>query len=50
MILCTVIERRDNYKYLNSELKLFKFEEKNSPYSFCEEWLKKHNLSQKCLS
>ena len=41
MILCTVMDRGDIYKYLNGELKLDEFEEKDSPYPFYEEWLKK---------
>ena len=41
MILCTVMDREDIYKYLNGELKLDEFEEKDSPYPFYEEWLKK---------
>ena len=45
MILHTIMDRGDKCKYLNSELKLDKFEEKGSPYPFYEEWLKKHNLS-----
>ena len=35
------MDRGDKYTYLNSELKLDKFEEKGSPYPFYEEWLKK---------
>ena len=34
------MDRGDNYKYLNGELKLDEFEEKGSPYPFYEEWLK----------
>ena len=44
MILRTIMDRGDNYKYLNGELKLDEFEEKGSPYPFYEEWLKKHNM------
>ena len=40
MILHTIIDRRDNYKYLNGQLKLDKLEEKGSPYPLYEEWLK----------
>ena len=40
MIVRTIMDRGDNYKYLNSELKLDEFEEKGSPYQFYEEWLK----------
>ena len=40
MILRTIMDRGDNYKYLNSELKLDEFEEKGSPCPFYEEWLK----------
>ena len=34
------MDRGDNYKYLNGELKLDEFEEKGSLYLFYEEWLK----------
>ena len=34
------MDRRDNYNYLNGELKLDEFEEKDSLYPFYEEWLK----------
>ena len=34
------MDRGDNYKYLNGELKLDESEEKGSPYPFYEEWLK----------
>ena len=44
MILRTIMDRGDNYKYVNGYLKLAECEEKNSPYPFYEEWLKKHNL------
>ena len=40
MTLHTIMDRRDNYKYLNGELKLDEFEEKDSLYPFYEEWLK----------
>ena len=40
MILRTIVGRGDNYKYLNGELKLDKFEEKGFPYPCYEEWLK----------
>ena len=49
MILCTTINkgggRGDSYKYLNGELKLDEFEEKDSPYAFYEEWSKKAALN-----
>ena len=35
------MDRGDIYKYLNGELKLDEFEEKDSPYPFYEEWLEK---------
>ena len=41
MILRTIMDRGDNYKYLNGELKLDEFEEKGSLYLFYEEWLLK---------
>ena len=50
MILRTIIERRDNYNYLNSNLKLDEFEQKGCPYPFYEDWLKKRNLSLTFLS
>ena len=34
------MDRGDNYKYLNGELKLDEFAEKGSLYPFYEEWLK----------
>ena len=40
MILHTIIDRGDNYKYLNGELKLDEFEVKDSSYPFYEKWLK----------
>ena len=40
MILHTIMDRGDNYKYINGELKVDEFEEKGSPYWFYEEWLK----------
>ena len=40
MIMHTIMDRGDKYKYLNSELKLDEFEEKGSPHPFYEEWLK----------
>ena len=45
IILRTIMDRGDNYEYLNGQLKLVEFEEQISPYPFYEEWLKKHNLS-----
>ena len=39
MILHTIIDRGDNFKYLTGELKLDEFEEKTSSYLFYEEWL-----------
>ena len=39
MILHKIIDRGDNFKYLNGELKLDEFEEKTSSYLFYEEWL-----------
>ena len=39
MILHTIIDWEDTYKYLKGELKLDEFEEKTSPYLFYEEWL-----------
>ena len=36
MILQTITDRGDNYKYVNGELKLDEFEEKGSPYLFYE--------------
>ena len=44
MILDTIMDRGNNDKYLNDELKLDEFEEKGFPYLFYEEWLNKHNL------
>ena len=44
MILGTIMDRGDNYKYLNGELKFDEFEEKGSPYPFYEV-VKKQNLS-----
>ena len=44
MILHTIIDRGDNYKYLNGELKLDEFEVKDSSYPFYEEWLKNYIL------
>ena len=50
MILGTIIDRGDNYKYLNGELKLHEFEEKGSPYPLYEEWLKNTTCLKKfCL-
>ena len=40
MIFHTIMDRGDNYKYLNDELKLDEFGEKGSLYPFYEEWLK----------
>ena len=40
MILRTTMGRGDNYRYLNGELKLDKFDKKGFPYPFYEEWLK----------
>ena len=37
MILRTIMDRGDNYKYLNGYFKLVEFEEKNYPYPFYEE-------------
>ena len=34
------MDRGDNYKYLNGELKLDEFEEKGFPYPLYAEWLK----------
>ena len=44
MILRTIMNRGDNYKYLNGELKLVEFEQKNYPDSLHEEWLKKQSV------
>ena len=44
MILRTIMNRGHNYKYLNGELKLDEFEEKDSPDPFYEEWLRKNNM------
>ena len=44
MVLRTIMNRGDNYKYLNGELKLDEFEEKDSPDPFYEEWLRKNNM------
>ena len=44
MILRTIIDREDNYRYFYSEFKLDEFEEKGSPYLFYDEWLKKTQL------
>ena len=41
MILRTILDRGDNSKYLNGELKFDESEEKGFPYPFYEEWLKK---------
>ena len=51
MVLRTIMDREDNYKYLNGELKLNEFEEKDSPHPFYEEWLRKkqHALSFKYI-
>ena len=50
MILHTMTDRGDNYKYLNGELKLDEFEEKGSPYLSYEEWLKSTtSLKNFCL-
>ena len=43
------MDRGANYKYLNSALKLDEFENKDSPYLFYEEWLKKGNLPEMFL-
>ena len=40
MILHTIMDRGDNYKYLNGDLKLDESEEKGSPCLFYKEWLK----------
>ena len=37
MILHKIMGKADNYKYLNSELKLDEFKEKGSPYPSYEE-------------
>ena len=37
MVLDTIIDRGDNYKYLNGELKLDEFEVKDPPYPFYED-------------
>ena len=34
------MDRGDNRKYFNGELKLDEFEKKGSPYPLYEEWLK----------
>ena len=44
MMLRTIMDRGQTYKYLNGALALEKFEETDPPYSFYEEWLKKNNL------
>ena len=44
MVLRTIMNRGDNYKYLNGELKLDEFEEKDSPDPFYQEWLRKNNM------
>ena len=50
MILQTITDRGDNYKYVNGELKLDEFEEKGSPYLFYEKWLKNTtSLKNFCL-
>ena len=41
VILPTIMDRGHNYKCLNNELKLDQFEEKDFPYPFYEEQLKK---------
>ena len=41
MNLRTILDRGDNYKYLNGVVKLDEFEEKDSSHPFYEEWLKK---------
>ena len=46
MILRTIIDREDNYRYFYSEFKLDEFEEKGSPYLFYDEWLKKNTACQ----
>ena len=38
MILRTIMDRGDHYKYLNGELNLDNFD---PPYPFYEEWLRK---------
>ena len=38
--LRAIMDRGDDYKHLNGELKLDEFEQKGSPYPFYEEWLK----------
>ena len=35
------MDREENYKYLNGELRFDESEEKGSSYLFYEEWLKK---------
>ena len=47
MVLCTSMDRGDNYKYLNGKQKLDEFEEKDFPHPFYEEWLRK-NTYVKC--
>ena len=44
MILRTIMDRGDHYKYLNGELNLDNFEETDPPDPFCEEWLRKNSL------
>ena len=44
MMLRTIMDRGQNYKYLNGALALEKFEETDPLYPFYEEWLKKNNL------
>ena len=44
MILRTIMDRGDHYKYLNGELNLDNFEETDPPDPFYEEWLRKDNL------
>ena len=44
MILGTIMDRGDRYKYLNGELNLDNPEETDPPDPFYEEWLRKNNL------
>ena len=45
MILCIMMDRRDNYKCLSGQLSFDDFQEDKPPYTFCEEWLRKNSLS-----
>lgn len=51
MVLRTIMDRGDNYKYLNGKLKLNEFGEKDSPHPIYEEWLrtKQHALTFKYI-